>query len=380
MDKTRIEKISSALSALSGITSIAGIDIVSVSPQQTTVLASKKFSDDFTPVPVEAVIKNGELQKSVKAGEPVYFQDKNDEGAACHVCVIPLFIEEVSVYFVAQAKSQIFETDGAVLVLAGRLIAASGDMLFGTAQTEDARYKDELMKMRNAQARLFPKFDNIPGLDISAVYLPTDLMTGTFLDAFHISKDVYQIVTCDIIGNDASSSFAGAAVRTLVRSYSSGATMPSALIELIENRVSKIISGVQSLLFLSVYQINQRTGKAIISSYGEINTIFYSKTKKGHIHVNNTQTGQNLAKKVVFKDISMMLEPGDSLLFYTRGVKNAANEDGQTYGENRIITNFKSNIDLSSRDMIHSLTETIYEFTNYSNPSADIILMCIRKT
>jgi serine phosphatase RsbU (regulator of sigma subunit) len=128
-----------------------------------------------------------------------------------------------------------------------------------------------------------------------------------------------------------------------------------------------------------VYQINQRTGKAIISSYGEINTILFSKNKKGHININNTQTGQNLARKSSFKDISMSLETGDSLIFYTRGVKNAASEEGQVYGEDRIIANVKYSLDLPSRDVIHSLTETIYDFTNYSNPAADIILMCIRK-
>jgi serine phosphatase RsbU (regulator of sigma subunit) len=164
-----------------------------------------------------------------------------------------------------------------------------------------------------------------------------------------------------------------------VRSYSSSTTIPSALIQLIENRISKIISGIQSLLFLSVYQINQETGKTIISSYGEINTLLFSKSKKGHININNTQTGKNLSKKVTFKDISMSLESGDSLIFYTRGVKNAASENGQAYGEDRIIENVKYNLELPSRDVIHSLTETIYDFTNYSNPSADIILMCIRK-
>ncbi|HOO71007.1 MAG TPA: SpoIIE family protein phosphatase [Spirochaetota bacterium] len=380
MDKQTIANLGTALNLLGGITSISYIEIVESTADSATPLYSKLFTEGFTPEPFQNIAAMENITKGASEGNPISFQKNSDNGKTIFFCVIPLCLKEKSVYCVAQSSSEIFETDLAIVSLSGKLIAAQGKCLFNEKNETDSRYKEELMKMRNAQARLFPKFENIDGLDISAVYLPSDLMTGTFIDAFHLNKETYQIVTCDIIGNDPSSSFAGAAVRTLVRSYSSASTMPSALIELIDNRMSKIVSGIHSLLFLSVYQINQRSGKSVISSYGDINTVFYSKKKKGYIHVNTTQTGLNLAKKIVFKDISLILEPGDSLLFYTKGVKNATSEDGsQIYGEDRIIQNFKSNIESPPLEIIHSMTETIYEFTNYSNPADDIILMCIRK-
>jgi hypothetical protein len=187
MDKTKIEKIGAALADLSGITSISRIDLAQKSTEETVGLFSKQFADDFAAVPLDTIINNSQMQKAVKVADPVFFQDKNEKGSTCFICVIPLFIEDVSVYCIVQAKSQIFETDGSILVLAAKLMAATGDVLFGKTASGDSRYKEELMKMRNTQARLFPKFDNIKGLDIAAVYLPMDLMTGTFLDAFHIS-------------------------------------------------------------------------------------------------------------------------------------------------------------------------------------------------
>jgi serine phosphatase RsbU (regulator of sigma subunit) len=380
MDKQAINDLGAALNNLASVTSLAHIDIVEVNTGTATSLYSHTHAREYAPAPFSAIQDNENIQKGGVVGAPIMISTKGEKAPGVFFCVIPVYRAEKTVYCIAQSASEIFEADRDIFTLCARLIAATAKHVFTEKTDGESRYKDELMKMRNVQARLFPKFENIQGLDVSAVYLPSDLMTGTFVDAFHLNKETYQIVTCDIIGNDPSSSFAGAAARTLVRSYSSATTMPSALIELIVSRMSKIVSGMHALLFLSVYQINQRSGKAIISSYGDINTVFYSSAKKGHIHINETPTGQNLAKKVVFKDISLMLAPGDALLFYTKGVKNATSPDGAgKYGEGRIIENFKATIASTSLEIIHSMTETIYEFTDYATPPDDIVLMCIKK-
>ena len=381
MNRQSIIDIGSALSQLSRFTSLAHIALIKAEKETLEPLFEKILSENYTPISFESIKDRDPVKKADVEGDALSLKHTSSDGKVIYMVIIPLFFGDISYYLMAQSSSDISEIDVSIITMTGKLITAVNQELFGKSSERESKYKEEIMKIRNTQARLFPKFDNLKGIDAAAIYLPADLMTGDFIDALHLNDELYQIVACDIAGQDASSSFAGAAVRTLVRSFSSPTVIPSALIELINTRVQKLIQGINSLLFITVFQINTRTGKTTISSYGEINTVYYSIKKKGYIHINKTPMGQNLAKKVVFKDMSLVLDPGDSLLYYTRGAVKAPSEDKkEKYGEDRIIQNYKHNIELSPLELVHSLSETIYEFTNYSNPKDDIILLCIKKT
>ena len=157
MDKQTITNLGAALNLLGGITSISYIEIVESSADSATPLYSKQFTEGFTPEPFQSIAAMENITTGASEGNPVSFQKNIDNGKTIFFCVIPLFLKEKSVYCVAQSSSEIFETDLAIVSLTGKLIAAQGKCLFNDKAETDSRYKEELMKMRNAQARLFPK-------------------------------------------------------------------------------------------------------------------------------------------------------------------------------------------------------------------------------
>jgi sigma-B regulation protein RsbU (phosphoserine phosphatase) len=246
--------------------------------------------------------------------------------------------------------------------------------------SDSDKYKKELVNVRNMQARMFPKFDNIPGLEIGSVYLPVSLMSGNFIDAVFLDTDLYQITICDVTGYDAGASYAGAVIRTIVRSFSSKQVVPSALIQIIEKRISKIITGVNSLIYITVCQINLKTGKALISSFGPLYTVFYRHQKKGHMLLGKTDAGKDLAKRVMYKDISLSLDEGDILLFYSKGLIEAADQEGKiSFGEERLLSGFLADRESSSVEIVLSITNNMYEFTNFSQLNNDVMLLCVRR-
>ena len=74
------------------------------------------------------------------------------------------------------------------------------------------------------------------------------------------------------------------------------------------------------------------------------------------------------------------METGDFIIYYSNGFANAATEDGsKTYGEARIGEKIMELKDQPAMDIIHNLIESVYDFSNYSAISEDIILICIKK-
>lgn len=298
----------------------------------------------------------------------------------CHI--LPIEVQSsIEGFAVFQSINALNEAQQRIVEFSVNLINTAGSLISQnkSAQSHNDKYKSELRNMRDINAKLFPKFENIENLDIASAYLPADLMTGNFIDGFFIDDDLYQIVACDVSGYDAASSLAGAAIRTLVRSEASTKGVPSAMIETIIRKVKHILTGINALIYLSIYQINIRTGKATISSYGDITTLFYNKKKNGFLSLKDTKIGQLLSKRNFYKDISFMLSPNDSLLFYSNGVISAPSEDGEAlFGETKLKSRFVQSNSESSVDRIHGMIEDIYEFTNYSPLEKDVILICIK--
>lgn len=281
---------------------------------------------------------------------------------------------------VLQSRKEIPKETSAVAALVTEIAGlAAGHLAEATSDPEHARYRDALLKMRQFQAKLFPQFENVTGADIASVYLPSQLMSGTFVDSVQLDENTYQITACDIAGNDASSSFAGAVIRTMVNSSQKERMAPSSLIMNVTDRISKMVGGIHSIVHMTVYQLNTRTGRVTASSFGDISTIYYLAAKKQFADLGKTEIGKELAKRIVFKDMSFTLSPGDAILYSSRGVRGARKSGAEEmYGE-RFVKVFRDRIEQPSREIAHEITDDIYTFIDYEPMNDDILLLCIKK-
>lgn len=79
--------------------------------------------------------------------------------------------------------------------------------------------------------------------------------------------------------------------------------------------------------------------------------------------------------------MTVTLEPGDAILYYSGGISKSKNEStGAEYGIEKLKAEFKNGIESGSLEAVHSIVESIYEFTDYGQLSDDIILIAMKKT
>ncbi len=289
---------------------------------------------------------------------------------------------EQPLFLVLQTEAAIpADGDASIFMLTGVIgliedIYSGGE---GPAVSEGDKYKRELLKLREAQANLFPKFKDINGMDIASAFLPADIVSGNFIDGFFLDETIYQIVVCYLGSNDPSSTFAGAAIGTLVRSEASKKMAPSVLMEYINSKLKNILRGPRAHQCVSLSD-QHKTGKTTLSSYGPLTTIFYNSRKKGYANLSRTEVGKMLAKRNFYKDVTLPLESGDMLLFYSNGVVSASSDDGkELFGEPRLYENFMKQKEEPSVEIVQNLLDELYTFTNYMPLEEDFILLCIKK-
>jgi serine phosphatase RsbU (regulator of sigma subunit) len=145
-------------------------------------------------------------------------------------------------------------------------------------------------------------------------------------------------------------------------------------------KISKVVAGVHFLVSINVFQLNLKTGKMIISAFGPITALLYDAAKRGSINLGDTVIGKELAKRGEARDLSFSFRSGDSLLYYTPSIINAESEDGSaTFGYSALCEKYVKNIESPAIEHVHLITQSVFEFSNYSPLKDDVILVKIRK-
>lgn len=347
-------------------------------------LFKKSYSPDFPYMSYEVLAVNLSFQgKAPDSVVHLELLSKYESKIFCHI--YPVRRENtISDILVIQTKNPSNDTiESIVSFLSGVTANFLSAAIEEKKSSENAeKYRAEIGNIRDIQAKLFPKFDEIKEMDIRSAYLPAEFMSGTFIDGIFLDSTTYQLTACDVSEYGPSSSFIGAAIRTIIRSEAPKRKIPSQMIESILNKIKNMITGSadSSNIFLIIYQLNIKTGKVVISSFGHITTLFYTKKRNGLIDLALTEPGKLFSNRNFLRDLTLNLEAGDVLLYYTRGVKKAKAENSETeYGLEQLMSQLKSSIGSGSLEIVHSIIESIYEFTDYAQIDEDIILISMKK-
>lgn len=382
IEHKNLEKLTNSFAAAAESLKIGYIEIATGSGEQLTSLYFKNFISGFEIIPLKKLGTQHSFGKENKEEIIKLTVPSINEKKIKILIAAAAISSEVSGYIIFQSYEEIPESSEKIMLFFTKMFEIINQL--STECKEEkvpaGKYKNELVNMRDFQAKLFPRFTDVKGLDIASAYLPADLMSGNFIDGLHLDDDTYQVTVCDVSKYGATSTFTGAMIRTILKYEATKKVTPSLLIETINNRIKGMGSLSNEHIYLTTYQVKLKTGKTIVSSYGPLTTFLYNKKKNGHVNLKNTDAGKLLAKRNFYKDISLTMETGDFIIYYSNGFANAATEDGsKTYGEARIGEKIMELKDQPAMDIIHNLIESVYDFSNYSAISEDIILICIKK-
>ncbi len=347
-------------------------------------LFKKSYKPDFPYLAYE-VLENNPAFKARDDSAPAHLEltSKYEVKIYCHIYPLKKSENQTYILIIETKKTLEGNTENIISYITGVITGFLDNLDEEKNSSDNAdKYKKEIGEIRDIQAKLFPKFDDIKELDIRSAYLPAEFMSGTFIDGIFLDPSTYQLTACDVSEYGPASSFIGAAIRTIIRSDASKKKIPSMMIESILSKIRNMTtsSSGSNNIYLSVYQLNLKTGKVVLSSLGSLTTLFYTKKRNGIIDLASTETGRLFSNRNFIKDMTINLESGDALLYYTRGVKTAKAENSETeYGLEKLKDQVKTGIETGSLETVHSIIESIYEFTDYAQLKEDIILISMKR-
>jgi sigma-B regulation protein RsbU (phosphoserine phosphatase) len=226
---------------------------------------------------------------------------------------------------------------------------------------------------RAIQKRLIPgSIPEIPGYSVAVAWEPARLVGGDYYDAIRFGNDKLALCIGDVSGKGMSAALLMSNVQAALRAYACEEITPAALCTKL-NRVVSASAGDDRFITFFYCVLDGRTGKLAYANAGHNPPLLI----KSNGAITRLECGGVVLgpfSSASYDQCEAMLEPGDRMLMFTDGVTEARNENGEEFGEDRLIELLGRLRDLEAEALKNRLIEELVEYSG-GNFDDDVTLL-----
>ena len=254
-------------------------------------------------------------------------------------------------------------------------------------QTIAGKLREEVESVRKIQETIIPK-DVVPpkGYRVVACYEPSQVRViggqpvtmagGDYYDFFTLPDDRCGILIADVSGHGTPAAVVMAVLHSLAHMYPGDPMNPSLLLNHLNHHLTTRYTSESGHFVTAFYGIyDDRTRELTFSSAGH-NPPRLRHCGHQDVTALNHATSMPLGfmPDVTYQNHTIVLRPGDRIVFYTDGITEAANPGGELFGTDRL----DQIVGCCHRDTQGSLDQVVTavnEFTHHVPPSDDRTLV-----
>lgn len=247
---------------------------------------------------------------------------------------------------------------------------------------EQDKMKNELKIAHDIQIHLLPdSHPNLKNIDLVFKSKSAEEIGGDYIDWFWLNKHELSIVIADVSGKGIPGALIMAMFKAYIRSQANTKLQPSLLLR-----------NINQLLHQSM-----RLEMFVTAIYGifDINTHEFTFCRAGHlplIHFNKDASEVHLYEpkgmalgmlqwnhQIQLEEKTISLNQNDTLVFYTDGLEEAINPQGNELGRDRLISMIEKDYQLPLIDLQDHVYQSILNFTQNKSQFDDMTLCMLRR-
>ncbi len=242
---------------------------------------------------------------------------------------------------------------------------------------EKRAMEGELQNAREVQRVLLPQEDPVvPGFRISGTNVPARIISGDYYDYLSLAGGRQGIAIADVSGKGVPAGLLMAMCRSALRSVAPSLDSPSAVLAAVNRQ---LFPDIREDMFISMaYMVlDPADGRVLMSRAGHDPALWYR--KQGGVVETLRPPGLALGvdEGAVFervtRDEALVLAPGDCVLLYTDGVREAVGDGDEEFGMERLSAAFRAAAPLGAEGVVQRVQEELRRFTGEGRPQMDDI-------
>jgi hypothetical protein len=273
----------------------------------------------------------------------------------------------------------------ALAVQRGEEFSFKGSVLPSHVQriSQRARMEEELKIARETQLRLLPQHDpTVKGLDVSGICLPALEVGGDYYDYIQLPDEKLAVIIGDVSGKGVPAAMYMTLIKGVIQ-FASGTIIEPKRVLTETNRLvcQSFKRGTFVSMIYAVIDINEKTLRYARAGHNPLLLVSRSRAATSAPMPKGMALG--LAESQVFEktleEITVSLCSGDTLVFYTDGFSEAKNEDGEEYGEGRLLNALRSFASKpTSREVVQAICKDIQRFTGFAPQHDDMTMVVVK--
>jgi len=243
---------------------------------------------------------------------------------------------------------------------------------------ERRRLEAELELSQIVQRALLPQeIPTVPGLELAVFNRPADILGGDYFDFFQFKDRAFGIAIADVVGHGVSASILMSSLQTALRTLVPQNDSPAKVLEQINHFY---IHNINLTTFMTAFLANfdADTQTLTYSNAGQTPPLILRGRDQLPVWLNPTNPAIGLAEDYDPKHAAVKLAKGDVVLFYTDGVTEAMDLQGEQFGAERLASLVTANADLSAQNLVQAVREAIHAFSDRKPLVDDVTIIALK--
>jgi len=225
----------------------------------------------------------------------------------------------------------------------------------------------------------FPLFPDRSDFDCYGRLIPAKIVGGDLFDIFLLDDNQLFISISDTLGKGIPAAMFSVMTRTFIRSIANPITRIGKMMEALNDGLSL---GRESDMFATVLlgKLNLLTGEFIYCNAGHPHPIILRNNRQVEAVEQSHGIPVGVRTKVKFSESSIFLAMGETLIFYTDGVTEEYNEEGDFFGIERLNSVIKPLHELSTQNIVNKTLDVLERFRGNPDVHDDTTLVALKYT
>jgi serine phosphatase RsbU (regulator of sigma subunit)/putative methionine-R-sulfoxide reductase with GAF domain len=240
------------------------------------------------------------------------------------------------------------------------------------------RLETEVQLARQIQQTFLPEsLPEIAGWEFSARWKPARQVGGDFYDVFSLPDNKLGLFIADVSDKGVPAALFMALTRTLIHAAVIETISPAEALK----RVNALLfpDTRQGMFVTAVYAVLDMSSNELTYVNAGHNPPLLVRSNGSLEYLTRTGVALGAAENMKYEQRTIKLEKDDSLLFYTDGLTESYNIDGDFYGEERLEVALKENHCSSAHDLMDVVEKSLLEFVKDMPPADDLTMLVLRK-
>lgn len=240
----------------------------------------------------------------------------------------------------------------------------------------------ELEMARNIQSAILPKtfshFTGEPSFEIYGTMVPARVVGGDFFDFFSLENSLLGMAIADVSGKGVPAALYMSMSRAALRCF---ASKKLSVLECVKQTNEFLCSRNESCMFITLFYgvLDVESGKLYYCNAGHTPPMILSENGIIQEVGKNQGLALGISEEYPFTENSIALKDKDYFVYYTDGVTEAMDPQGEMFGKERLKESLMRNANKTPKELINNLIAEIQVFAKGAEQSDDITILCLKK-